>query len=593
MEEREILPGQFSEVGRVTGREIQKLLTYCDLDGPGKATDLGTTQSTMTENPNDGLSLGGTKESFCSSWESTFRSTSRSDNNGKAPWKNLKGNCSAVKLMKSTSRRPAGLMRLQNPVEAKSSRSAPAPISNDGPAGTADASKARKKMTLELAAKQSEPVETDENQASAVFLSLGQQDERFCNEAAANLGRFAFPDKFEKPDVGWYKPQHKLVLLRIPEWKFQEDKACHSRIKVEPVQANLDPFSHIDMDSPTSSFARRAAPLPSGVEPLDVAEERRSLGSTESRTFRDLLQMNECSAHASPWSDRDRFSSQRPRDIIPNFEQGSCRAKIHSEMFFEPGKYKINYAPVDSTEIVGVPHSRTRSHSETRLIGHSQPVRSMLPEGLETIPDRSLHRGNNHVAKRVAHVSDWTNDTSRPPLVRPPEVYYDESDPEICAAWLKGQLAFDASGADHAVTARMDKAPHMARTASRGDVRGGRLLESSLSMLQALGLIEPPGQGIVDAENPGKPRRDMCVFHFEHYSSRLPSRHCGEYSSLRRPRSHAPPDFERVAKSGFTTRAAVLRPLVFDAKRSHEALRSWDQESYDAEEHLPPPFCMP
>jgi len=312
--------------------------------------------------------------------------------------------------------------------------------------------------------------------------------------------------------------------------------------------------------------------------------------------------LHEASQHARPWGSQDVPSSTRPRDSILDFQHLRARGKVAVENYFEPGKYSINYDPVESPVKVGVPikTSLSRSRSEVGQLRHQAPKSLLRVQGAKesTHPDRSLQRSCSAVRARITHVNDFDTETTRPPLMKPPPVYYDDSDPQVSAEWLERRLTYDSSIADRAVIPRQDHAPSMMVGLPRGCGRGSRILETDLGVLNMMGRGPQETSTQIDCtveqakEVPSRQRPDRGVKRFEHYSGRQPSRSGGEKSPLRKPRSMAAPDFERRAKAGFTSTAAVERPLVIEKNRTHEALDSWDADGLlDEEEALPPPWC--
>lgn len=442
------------------------------------------------------------------------------------------------------------------------------------------------------------PVREVPARASPCFAAVGQDTTRYCKKSGVLHRRFPFPANLEdKPDVGRYTPSHGMVVCRYPEWNFGEKPKTPSKKTKEPDINTVDPFSHIDMSSPHHSFAAAAAAPPSGPEQIGVATARRPLEKSQDRTRRDKLLMHEMSRHAGPWGLQDIPSSKRHRDNILNFNHMRERSKIAYENYFEPAKYNIKYDPVKS----GAPMkgSLSRAKSQSGQMRHQAPKDVLKTEGANDPihPDRSMHRSCSAVRKRITHVNDFDTESDRPPLMRPLPVYHDDSDPEVSAKWLERRMTYDCSTADRAIAPRQDHAPDMLQALPRGSCRGSRLLETDRGALQLLGRGAPESSTQVECsvekakEVPSRQRSDLGVKRFEHYVGRQPSRVCGEYSSLRKPRSMAAPDFERHSRSGFTSTAVVERPLVMGKNRAHEPLDTWAADGVDDEEALPPPWC--
>eukprot|EP00443_Scrippsiella_acuminata_P084238 CAMPEP_0115537860 /NCGR_PEP_ID=MMETSP0271-20121206/88550_1 /TAXON_ID=71861 /ORGANISM="Scrippsiella trochoidea, Strain CCMP3099" /LENGTH=650 /DNA_ID=CAMNT_0002970677 /DNA_START=37 /DNA_END=1989 /DNA_ORIENTATION=+ len=649
MEEVEILPGDYSEVGRVTGRNLEKLRTYCDLSRPetspkapdgGNESHPGTRPSTSMQDTNleSPKALGSTFPRRMKSL--TMNSTSLSTVSTKAPtsplgspvspWSRSRARLKAARALSASA---AKAEPIDSPEASPKSSSGPPtskwqkikvrlaavralglkpcaaatvrPLTGAAAAagaGKDDGSMIPRKVRIALG-EDVPPVREVPARPSLCFSALGPDKTRYCKKSGILHGRFPFPVNLEeKPEVGRYTPSYGMVVGRYPEWNCGDFPKTPSKKEKEADINTIDPFSHIDMSSPHHSFASAAAAPPSGPEQIDVATARRPLEKSQDRTRRDALLMHEMSPHAGPWGLQDIPSSNRHRHNILNFKHLRARGKASYENYFEPAKYNIKYDLVDSPIKVGAPlkSSLSRARSQSGQMRHQAPKDVLRVQGAKdsTHPDRSLQRSCSAVQPRITNVNDFDTEIERPPLMRPPQVYYDDSNPEVSAEWLERRLNYNSSTADRMVIPRQDHAPDMMQALPRGGCRGSRLLESDLGVLQSLGRGAPESSTQTECsveqakEVPSRQRPDLGVKHFEHYVGRQPSRVCGEYSSLRKPRSMAAPDFERRARSGFTSTALVERPLVMEKNRTHEALATWAVDGVDDEEALPPPWCI-
>lgn len=435
-------------------------------------------------------------------------------------------------------------------------------------------------------------VEADEElRMSPAFLATGQDKERFCNKAIQFTKRHMAPAKFEeRPDVGRYQPKHTMVMERAPAWNFGSHPVTEPR-KTRELDINVrDPFSHADMGSTMSSLANTTTGFhPYGLEPMDLTIDRKPLcGQSQAH-------LSEMKTITKPWHMHDSHSSNRARAPDIDFDRVTGRKSVEKDNFFQAGKYKSHSS--SPTKVPAFKKALARERAATGQLGHNHPVASLKPgsHGKSQPVDLSLYRGCPMTVSGVKAVNDFDNELPRPPLAKAEPVYFDEDDPEVMAAWMQHQLTFDASSADRAVIPRGDRSLNMAHTVTRGQLRGSRLLECDKGMLLAQGRAKSEGADEMekgkeqDMYSPSRRRLDIGVKHFHHYKGREHSRVNGSHSSLRRPRSMAAPDFERSARSGFGTRAAVSRPGALKRNQIHEALATWGADSLDEEEMRPPP----
>lgn len=451
-----------------------------------------------------------------------------------------------------------------------------------------------------------------EERPTIAFTGQGQETVRFCEMTRMLGGRFAFPAKLEqRPEVGKYDVKHgdkglKITRTRSAEWDFSL-RGRHPSRKPPDRTNEQDPFRAQDVfDGNLSSFHQAVASKSPANEVMRLTSGRRAIEKSQGRTMRDELLMHEANPHGMPWDAHDVFSSKRWREPDWDLKKVSGGHKVEViKNYYEPGKFAVSLSGVRPGVKEGMHFSRLLSRSTSGgqvghasgQLGHAAPKAVLQKEGREgnnkgSIQDRSLARDSPLARPRVVKVNDFEKELARPPLIRTGGEYYDEDDPDVMEATLKGQLAFDADSADRAVIPRRDHAPSMKSSLSRDRAgRGNRIFQSETGLRMSKGIGNRPAEvGLhisveQSKESPSRPRPDVGTT-FDQCKGRLEAspKTRTRHSSLRQPRDEAAPDFARSAPSlGFTTRAAVERPSVVQWTRAHEAIpSSWSVESTES-----------
>jgi len=160
--------------------------------------------------------------------------------------------------------------------------------------------------------------------------------------------------------------------------------------------------------------------------------------------------------------------------------------------------------------------------------------------------------------------------------MKPPEVYYDEEDPEVSEAVLQRSLEFDASTVDYAVIPRRDHAPRMgADIARHRKVRGLRMIQADPGLMASHGMGLPECRHQIECsvekskEVPSRLRPDIGTT-FDQVRGRQPRLAA---CPVAHPRQNM--EFLRTAPAGFNMRASVGRPMVDARTRSYDALPDW------------------
>ncbi|CAE8735602.1 unnamed protein product [Polarella glacialis] len=425
---------------------------------------------------------------------------------------------------------------------------------------------------------------------TCAFTSLGKDAENLCDLAGSLHRRFCFPTKGEtKPGIGHYRVNDAVVRDRMPEWNFGE-KPKHVPIRPKELDAGTELGE---------SFSSFGSPFhrTSGLEQIGLATERPNL-AVISKIRMSLASDQQGSV--TEWAKQDEHSSVISREPVWDLSRQEGRKKssaLTTCQFFEAGKYNVNYVAVESPTKSGMKWQKVLSRAQTaENLGYSSPKAMLKPPTERLSADRSLYRGCAVSVQSKTHISDWSKDLDRPPLMKKQKAMYDEDDLEAASTVFEQEMSFDASSADHAVVRRRDLWPPMSANLARDRAgRGSRLLQGDIGMLHSYGIEFPETSdelGSVEStkEIRSRLRPDMGC-RFNQLKGRYPKKELTPqvFSRLKQPRNHAAPEFARTAKKGFTSRASVDRPLAAVRSRTHEALENWDIEGRDEAETRPFP----
>lgn len=456
---------------------------------------------------------------------------------------------------------------------------------------------------------------------SPAFTSMGMQAERYCDASRTKNGRWAFPSKLEqRPEVGRYRTEHgdpgtAALMASYPEWEFGLRPKTESRKEDWNVAQNQkDPFGTQDIFGASFSSmyeANRSASL----EQMGLKEERRPLHKSCGRTWRDELSMLESPEHAKAWHLHDTPSSKLWRQ--PEWNQAKHSTEHKTEVisnYYEPQKYTVRWSSVQPRAKTGPAMDRSlrRATSDFSInsgqMGHNAPKANLHKDDKDNkkkpmVQDRSLYRNCPHTNARATNVNDFSKELARPPLMKFVAAYHDEDDPEIDAEVLNRQLTFDAIHADHAVIPRHDHAPAIGHSLTRDRAgRGARLFQGDQGMRASKGFFLPEAEhqltsSVEKTKEPpmARTRADIGVAFDQVRGRKEPSKITSkEYGHLQQLKD-APFEFSRKAPGrGFDTRVTVSQPLAvqkleFQSSRTHVASPSWAADSFDDAEEQPPP----
>lgn len=438
---------------------------------------------------------------------------------------------------------------------------------------------------------------------TTAFTSKGQDYDTFCEKARYINKRFAAPARLEqRPEVGQYKALHSQVLDRNPSWEFGLRPKHPSRKRPSELgqeaelNVTMSPLQWGRTQSPTSSCSPVATKrawdtisLKGGtLKPDDLKphHEQMALHSARQPLFKLCHVQNNDGIGLEATEDLHRVfdrTTYTQRQAVYDFAKWSKRkgAVLKECKYFEPGKYAIKYKQVSPDVKDG---ARFQHHVTDGSLNHNAP-KAVLHRDDGTggmIPDRSVFRAALLARPRITHTSDMAKDTSRPPLIKTGECYYDEDDPEVCAITFEREMSLDASTLDRAVGQRRDYCPNLRQSLTRQ--RAGncyRLFQSDPCMRSSKGLGPKETHGDVHGtvekckENPNRLKSDTLV----------------SISKVKGRSREGPPtfkplpfgDFERKAKPGFSVRTSVSTPVLRGA-RVYEALADWSPEDLAAEE---------
>jgi hypothetical protein len=370
---------------------------------------------------------------------------------------------------------------------------------------------------------------------------------------ARSTGRYVFPSKDQKPDVGRYRPEYGVVMSKAMSASFAE-RSPHESRKM-PRGGDQDGAGwHQDMSSSTlTSFA---------TFPTDVAGHR-GLMALESprRELREQagVKMHESPVYAKEWHTRDEITSGYRRSPKWDFDKLPPRSgKLDSGMvYYQPAMYAVQHDSVLPSPKSVVAFSKQLSNEAPGQLGHQvSPLpaagspKTRAGQHESVTPDRSLFRGGAVVSPRVLCVKDLSKAPAREPLFSTGSSWHDEGDPKASEEVLERERKFDALAAMKPVARRTDFAPTMSRSLTRSKARSGvRPLPGVFELTRECTDRDAK-------ENPSRTRKGMGTTAFGLQPGRSPSLG-GQASPLRRPRRDVAPVFSRTAPAGFTTRASI------------------------------------
>eukprot|EP00927_Polykrikos_kofoidii_P039337 TRINITY_DN33744_c0_g1_i1.p1 TRINITY_DN33744_c0_g1~~TRINITY_DN33744_c0_g1_i1.p1 ORF type:complete len:578 (-),score=109.94 TRINITY_DN33744_c0_g1_i1:74-1786(-) len=560
-----IMEGNFSYVGRATGRALHRLNTQVDL----------ANEQLKRKKPH----------------EAAAAETGAKDAGAPSPMaRSVRDALSLTKGRGKGSNRAATSAAASDPVAV-----AAADADSRGSADDAEAEEAAQPTKQKL---------------DPCFRNQGHEDKVYCDNAVAVLHRWVAPCKTEeRPPIAHYQASHELIKERQPKWDFAKTQGRKPIVPQPLDEPGELSGSLADTSQWGSTISRksRTAGVSSPSNYLTLSKPHADLAGPKAlapgRLWTGTCQLQNQMVSTAPEDmlDQDRQLSTVPRRPLCDLSKAAGRKGGIRETYFEVGKYKVKYDAVSSAPKVGSAHSKItsrdvlmRSRSQPAAIldkddedgkGHGGRLASTGTGGI--IYNRCMHRDTSETRPRITHVMEMDKVIERPSFFQASAVYYDKDDPEIAAATLQQELVLDKNVIDKSVTARRDHGPDMSRALPRhGPGRGYRICQGDLGVRQSLGYRYPEftheREGTIESckESPSRLRPDI-----GHTFDQTKGRAKGNYlnlSSLRKPREMAFGDFERIApRTGFSTRVGANIPQVLRPSRTFEALPGFDASMCD------------
>lgn len=535
----EIIPGQFSSLGRQTERSLQKLRTHVEAADKEFQRSTAATPASR-EGKRDGKKKATSQETEEAADDAQMRKS--------ASMKSL------ASVQSPTS--PKSLMSTMTSLKSLKSMKSMASHVSVSSAASADADTTASSAALGDTADLSGSASPKPTPA---FTSQGQDEGNFCETARALFGRFMHPNNIETPEAGHYRVSHSFTKVRSPLWEFGA-RSKHIPRKQREADCGME------LGETWSSFSKAYEPgLRDGYLKLATSRPEPADACHYGMTF--------APEHYGAWATLDAASSSSARQPAWDFKRhmhGHTADFAMNFPFFEPGKYNVK----DQYTCVGMPFSKGLSRSQS---AGEVSQDGLIPKS-RMAPDRSLYRGCSPAVRRKTCVQDFSQDLDRPPLISASEVYFDEEDPDASQKALEWQLSFDASTASRAVLPRCMSPSLEAGLPRDRALRGARILGCDASLQRNSNPRNEPrsrlpramGIGLAVAAELGEPtlsdsicreRTDLGLA-FKQQSGRynVPSPLASRvHGSLRRPKDQVTFSFKRTSFPGFTSRSSVKR----------------------------------
>eukprot|EP00440_Ansanella_granifera_P064146 gb/GFBE01069544.1/.p1 GENE.gb/GFBE01069544.1/~~gb/GFBE01069544.1/.p1 ORF type:complete len:650 (+),score=137.81 gb/GFBE01069544.1/:1-1950(+) len=565
----EILPGQFSPIGRLTELDLRKLKENVKA-GDEELLSVNIPKEPRPEPPPPGPTA-----------DDLLASNLRSPHGKKLGFTSTLKESSFSRSMKEK-------------LMSSMSESAAGGLSDDRVAAPEDADfgKSTLNLTSASAGLESPSASPTTEKPTSSFTTSAKpalEREQMCEIARELHGRYMHPASLDlKPPLGHYHVNEAAVFDRYPEWEFGE-REKHLPIKPREVDTGMEPGEAFS--SFGNPFSRS-----SGLEQMRLASKRPDPWT--SITF--------ASEYAKEWAQRDAYSTIRDRYPDWDLKKHSGSHAVESLktcQYFEPAKYKVNLDMIAPVPKSGVPYNRAmgRSQTDSKLA----PKAILIPPKKALVADRSRFRGCSASVPRKTCIQDFGKDLDRPPLTTAAKEYYDEADPVASAKVFQQQMSFDASSADNYIITRKDHAPDMHTCMGRKKAgMGSRIFQN-----HPLGLRHTMGVGFTTTsvdecpaetlEAPSLERRDLGMSLKQmkgRYNAPAPIA-TRIHSRLGQPSGTKTFDFARTSKKGFTSGSSPSQLAAARRARSqtrlHEAFPAWDLVSYDEAEGRPMPSAPP
>jgi hypothetical protein len=449
---------------------------------------------------------------------------------------------------------------------------------------------------------------------SPAFTALGKDAQVYSENARSLLRRYflegqQYKKQHGNPEIGHYRVQENLVSKRVLGMEFGA-RTPHPVRKIQdggddshelgpddlvamdfPYQKSGSIYAHPSMFSTVTPPTRMGSGVLSesscswkGQSIMTTATERPPLSNIigQRNTIARKITMNEITT-APNLPEQDRKTSRVTRQPEVNLStQLGRKGGIPGDGRFtsEVGKYAANHNVVkaEAKKFIGFKHQMSRSAP----VLHTKPLGMLDEKGTAHHGDRSLYRFSRTHCARVTHIREMDKDLARPPMYTIPKAAHNTEDPEIDRLVHERAMTYDADTSDRALR-RKNLSLNMGRSLCRDRAgHGSRLAQNDIAIRSQQGhaCFETTGQLETSVEN----LKDSCRVRgdlgmsFHQHKARGPTRLKGEYSSLKRPRDHAAPEFSRSATEGFASRTPVK---VLPRSRSHDAMPGWSGEAVD------------
>ncbi|CAK8991764.1 Ankyrin-1 [Durusdinium trenchii] len=190
-----------------------------------------------------------------------------------------------------------------------------------------------------------EPVSTPKPKLSPSFSTVGLDEGHLCEVTRAKYNRFMHPDGQTNPEAGHYRVNDSCLWLRSPQWDIGQ-RIPHEARQVRPCDTGME------LGEVYNGFAMGLA-APGRLEPMSVSPERPDVSKlcTHPMTFAPEHQKTE-------WAKLDASSSASHRYPDWDFKKHMSGHHFNLKMsfpHFEPGKYDIE---PKSRSITGLPFSK-------------------------------------------------------------------------------------------------------------------------------------------------------------------------------------------------------------------------------------------
>mmetsp|Transcript_32250 Transcript_32250/g.71295 ORF Transcript_32250/g.71295 Transcript_32250/m.71295 type:complete len:551 (-) Transcript_32250:111-1763(-) len=392
----------------------------------------------------------------------------------------------------------------------------------------------------------------------------------------------------EAPEAGRYRPGLDLVTRRTSTVDFRERPKHQRRIptpdgaigstsllgRPSSVTSSPPPFprSSLRGSSPTES-PRSMSILK--VDPMKLQPNRPDLVESINKHGRIApLKMTELTEVSHNKDEQYKLLSTAHRYGEVHFEHYTPRKVPVKENFFQPGRYAVPLR-MQPGAVTFATSSRWEDEVERQADASARR-------------DLSLARDSPAAKPRVLNVQDFSKTVPRFGSSSPSRSV--DEDDELAQLSLERAMTFDLGKAHKVVQRKQSSGQGMRRTLPRetGSL-GHRTFQSDLGLMTLHGYVG--GETSVQFESsvledaPVGRRRDMHLLPFDRTRGRPSDENKpANTSPLRKPRSHLPPEFSRIApQTGFASRSGLGGARVQPSRRTYTAVAAWETLALESE----------